>query len=548
MRVRRLFKPLAILVGCLLYAVPDWLTDEFGSVTVDQVLYHLRFGTEGLLTTDPELVRRALWRALALPLALALVLWGLDEWVNHLRAHPEKWPVPWLRAALASLRNGLRRVGRWGMRVFTHGAPRAIPLVVLGAGVAYFIDSFSLASYVRAYFGEDYFSGSYVDPRRVAIVKGKEPPKSLILIYVESLENTYADPALFGHDLLHRLTALKAKGRAISFENYHQMQGAHFTIAGIVGTQCGLPLKSVALFGGNAQGEQVDSFLPRARCLGDILAGEGYTNIFLNGSSLAFAGVGKFFHDHHYSKVMGREEWIRAGERPELMSGWGLHDDDLFRRARGELDALMKSRKPFNLTVLTIDTHHPYGHLSQLCERQGYSDFEGIVECTAGQVADFIEYVASRGWLDRVAIVVQGDHLAMGNTSYDKLITNPNRRVFNLLVGGDKHLTKNTEDVTHFDMLPTILDLIGFNVQGDRAGLGYSAIGPVTVARPADRIAKMTQQLGNYSAAYRALWESPPLPDGAPPAETPAAGVPPQPPARVLPAPVAVRPDVPHPQ
>ena len=538
MRVGKLIKPLAILVGCLLYAIPDWLTDEFGSVSIDQVLYHLRFGAEGLLTSDPELTHRFLWRGVALPTALALLLWAIDAWVHHLRANPHKWPVPWLRTGLGHVRDGLRRVGRMLMRLARHGMPRTIPLVVLGAGVAFFIDSFSLASYVRAYFGEDYFSGSYVDPARVAVRKGKEPPKNLVLIYVESLENTYSDPALFGRDLLHRLNAYKSKPRVISFDNYRELQGAHFTIAGIVATQCGLPLKSVALFGGNVQGEQVERFLPRARCLGDILASHGYTNVFLNGSSLAFAGVGKFFHDHHYSKVMGREEWISEGERPERMSGWGLRDDDLFRRARAELDALMKSRKPFNLTVLTIDTHHPYGHLSPLCERQGYQDFDGIVECTAGQVADFIDYIAAKGWSDRVAVVVQGDHLSMGNTSYDKLVKNPERRVYNLLIGGDRKLTKNTDEVTHFDMLPTMLDLIGLKVQGERAGLGYSAIGPATVPRPADRIAKMTEQLMNYSATYRALWELPPVPgpdgdDSSGALVAPALPAPAQPPERI---------------
>lgn len=527
MRLRSLLKPLAILAGCLLYAVPRWLTDEFGSVTPDQVLYHMRFGTQGLMGTDPELISRFVWRAVALPIALAMLLWGVDEWIKHLCAHPDKWPVPWLSRVYRGIRVRARRLGAWLLRLMRHGVSRAIPLVVLGAGTAFFVDSFSLGRYARSYFGEDYFSGSYVDPSRVAIKSGKTPPKNLVLIYVESLENTYSDATLFGHDLLQRLNAHKSRPGAISFNSYRELMGAHFTIAGIVSTQCGLPLKSVALFGGNKQGEQIERFLPRARCLGDILASHGYTNVFLNGSSLEFAGVGKFFHDHRYTRVMGREEWITEGERPERMSGWGLRDDDLFRRARGELDRLMKSRKPFNLTVLTIDTHHPYGHLSSTCKKQGYADFDGIVECTAGQVADFLDYIAAKGWSDRIAVVVQGDHLSMGNTSYDKLIKNPERRVFNLLLGARKDQVKNTDEVTHFDMLPTMLELMGFEVEGERAGLGYSAIGPATVARPPDRIAKMTEQLMNYSATYRALWELPPAQgEGG----VDAAGAPPAPP------------------
>jgi hypothetical protein len=131
------------------------------------------------------------------------------------------------------------------------------------------------------------------------------------------------------------------------------------------------------MFGGNTQGEQVARFLPNARCLGDILDAQGYTNVFLNGASLSFAGVGKFFRDHHYDKVIGREEWIGLDEKPETMSGWGLHDDDLFRRARQELAMLVKVGRPFNLNIHTIDTHHPYGQLSARCAQEGYMP-EGV--------------------------------------------------------------------------------------------------------------------------------------------------------------------------
>ena len=160
MGVGKLLRFLAILAGCLLYAIPRWLNEEFGRVSIDQVLYHLRFGSEGVLTSDPEIIHRFLWRGLALPLALALLLWGLDAWVRYLRGHPEAWPRPWLRLAWQRLMTVLHHAAR-------HTLPRIVPLVVLGAGVAFFVDNFSVARYVRGYFGEDYFADAYVDPARM---------------------------------------------------------------------------------------------------------------------------------------------------------------------------------------------------------------------------------------------------------------------------------------------------------------------------------------------------------------------------------------------
>ncbi len=53
-----------------------------------------------------------------------------------------------------------------------------MPLVVLGAGVAFFVDNFSVARYVRGYFGEDYFADAYVDPARITLERGRKPPRA----------------------------------------------------------------------------------------------------------------------------------------------------------------------------------------------------------------------------------------------------------------------------------------------------------------------------------------------------------------------------------
>lgn len=502
MLLKKILKFLAYLLACMLFAIPMWINREFGTVSVDQVLYHLSFGSTGLFASDPALMDGFIRFALLLPLGLALLLFVCEAFVTHAHRHG-------LEATLLAIRQTLANWGRMIRTGLLHALKGAnfafqkkLHLILLGGGIIFFGYQFSLISYISSFYGEDYFAGSYVDPRQIELKK--ERPKSLVLIYVESLENTYADPSRFGKDLLHRLTALQEKG--VSFNHYTQMPGTGWTIAGIVSSQCGLPLRSLAMFDGNQQGEHVSSFLPNARCLGDILNAHGYTNIFMNGSSLEFAGVGKFFKDHHYKRVYGREEWIGLGEKQETMSGWGLHDDDLFRNARAELAKQIRSRKLFNLTLLTIDTHHPYGHLSTTCNRRGFTDFEGIVECTADQVAEFVEDIISNGWLDKVSIVIQGDHLAMGNTSYEKLISNPDRTVFNLLISGDKKLVKNTDDFSHFDMFPTILDLIGLKVVGERAGLGYSGLGVPKVERPADRREKMEALLMNYSKDYEKLW------------------------------------------
>ena len=44
--------------------------------------------------------------------------------------------------------------------------------------------------------------------------------------------------------------------------------------------------------------EGLKTFLPNAKCLGDVLKENDYKNIFINGVSLNFVGTGLFFKNH----------------------------------------------------------------------------------------------------------------------------------------------------------------------------------------------------------------------------------------------------------
>ena len=54
----------------------------------------------------------------------------------------------------------------------------------------------------------------------------------------------------------------------------------------------------------------------------------------------------------------------------------------LYDIAKEELLRLSETGEPFNLTMLTVDTHFPDGYLCSLCEKGKYSvPLASIVEC-----------------------------------------------------------------------------------------------------------------------------------------------------------------------
>lgn len=487
--VRGLIRFLTYFAAFFLSTLAYWIADNFGEPSLEQVLYHAQFGMEGLVDTDTSLIKSFLTWCVAIPTASALVLvlieYSIALFLTHGSTH-------WLTrpARLANIHF---------IKVFYWFIGHRAPLYLLIASCIYFGVQFSVTAFVHNQFGKDYFSEHYVYPAKVKVDLVK--PKNLVLIYVESLEDSYKDPALFGKNLLSGLDYFKGT----SFGSFKQAPGTGWTIAGITATQCAVPLKSVSLYDGNDQGQNIKSFLPNAVCLGDILHDAGYYNVYMASDALAFSGKGKFFQDHHYDEVIGRDE-LKGNLKLKDMNFWGLYDDDLLSLVKAKLIQLHAQKQPFNLTFNTIDTHGPDGHFSKYCKAHGIKDFPGIVECTSNQVAELVLFMKRSGYFKDTNVVILGDHLAMENPVSDKLDTIKERHVFNRFISA-KPVTKNREDVLHFDMFPTILEFVGFKVEGGKLGLGFTAISKNTDLPPATEYEDMNEDLLNQSDEYLDLWK-----------------------------------------
>jgi phosphoglycerol transferase len=362
---------------------------------------------------------------------------------------------------------------------------------------------FSAFTYLRDALGPDDFSRNYVDPKGIAIANmGGARPRNLVLIYMESIEETYSDASLFGRDLLAPLHELDGR----SFDKYVPMPGTTWTIGAMVATQCGVPLRvySESDVRPHPGGR---SYLAGATCLGDILRTRGYRNVFLGGASLSFSGKGAFLKDHGYEQAMGREEWVALGAQAADLNEWGVYDSHVFGFARTKLKALHDSGKPFNLTLLTMNTHNPFGYLGPGCKLRAVRDFEGLVGCSAQQVRDLVDFARGNGYLADTVFVIVGDHLAVPNPVWSKLRDAPDRHIFNRFVGPGLPPPDRVA-VTPFDMLPNILEAMGFHVPGGRLGLGYAAFNHPGLAPPEDRVQAVTTSALRASTVYRKLWDT----------------------------------------
>ena len=462
----------AYALGAAGIGIAAWIRHAFGETDLDQILWHLQYLEPAGLRMGSLFLFEFVFEALLFPLAFAV---------------------------LAALLHGMLRDAA---RPWQRGVLAAMPWLAGLAAVAALLQQFSVYAYVAARLEPDRFATNYVEPRKVPLSAGTR--RNLVLIYAESLEQTYGDSALFGRDLLADTRRLGG----FSIPSYRGAEGADWTIAAIVATQCGVPLRAYTETDVRRRSAG-KSFLPGATCLGDILQAHGYTNVFLGGVPLSFAGKGSFLRDHGYTERWGRDEWEREGAVRAEFNAWGLYDDRLYERARARLERLQAAGQPFNLTLLTLDTHNPHGFLSPYCRSIGARDFDGIVSCASRQIADFVAFMEKRGYLENTTVVVLGDHLAKPNPAYDKLQhAGEARRIFNLFIAHPQPRVARPE-VLPFDLYPTLVEMLGIQVEGRRLGLGSSAFADVET-RPLQELSEDASLAAlRSSGTYEALWQAP---------------------------------------
>jgi phosphoglycerol transferase len=301
-----------------------------------------------------------------------------------------------------------------------------------------------------------------------------EDKKNLLFIYAESLEKTYFDNELFT-DLTPNLNALIKDENGIEFTNIVQTTGSNYTIAGITSTQCGIPLFTTS--GGNSM-EGVEKFYQEAICLGDILKKSDYYLSYMQGANIRFAGKDKFFKTHGFDSVLGKEELFERLEDKSYVNGWGLYDDTIFDFGYEEFEKLSSNKKPFALFLMSLDTHHPNGHLSQSCSENlyenGTNEILNTVKCSDMLISKLIKKVKESKYADNTIIVLVSDHLAMRNTAIDQLELSSNRRNLFVIFDPTSDEYREFDNIgTPFDISATLLPFLGITTD---VGLGRDLI------------------------------------------------------------------------
>lgn len=344
------------------------------------------------------------------------------------------------------------------------------------------------------------FSDFYVQPE----ISPEAPPfPNLVMLYVESLERTYFDEERFP-GLISELRELERE--AISFTNIQQLHGTGFTMGGIVGSQCGLPLTTT---GHPNSMRGMDQFMPGAVCLGDVLSDRDYGVHYMGGARLSFAGKGKFFDTHSFDSVSGLKALKPLLDDPSYVSSWGLYDDFLLEQFYRRFEDLSRSDSPFALVGLTMDTHHPNGHLSRRCLDREYAagsvEILNAVKCADFLVTETIRKIRDSEWGKKTLLVVASDHLALKNGALDRLSSGPRRNLLWVFPPRSFQPAKVDKLGSTLDIAPTVLGYLGTGI--DAFGLGTSLAGDAPGLQ--SRLQSADWQIREWHKELAGFWRLP---------------------------------------
>jgi phosphoglycerol transferase len=452
--VRAILAILAVVVGTLaifVYRGIFWMFATWNHLTMEELVFHLNSPLEG---TNQGVIKEFFYSC-GIPTIIALVLLAI---VFILILVLKK------RKIFYGLFAGVL----------------IISIVVIGATLRYAWNTLEISSYKdnqSTY--STFIDDNYVSPADVALTFPEEK-RNLIYIYLESMEMTYADEengGAFSENVIPELTELSKSNENFSGDSNllngaTALNGATWTAAAMFAQTCGLPL-TVAL--GSYEDNDPSTVLPGIVTLGDILESAGYHQTLLIGSDGNFGGRESYFTAHGNYDIQDYYYYSENGSLPEgYLVWWGYEDNRLFEFAKEELEELSQSDEPFNLTLLTVDTHFEDGYVCDDCpDTYGDNQYANVMACSSKKVAEFVEWVQQQDFYENTTIVISGDHPTMDSDFCEDVDEDYDRKVYTAYINAAAAPEESFfREYTTFDQFPTTLASLGVQIEGERLGLG----------------------------------------------------------------------------
>jgi phosphoglycerol transferase MdoB-like AlkP superfamily enzyme len=309
--------------------------------------------------------------------------------------------------------------------------------------------------------------------------------KNVIMIQIESMGGFVMNQKVDGKELMPNLDKLAKNSQFFPNDRFEIGEG-HTSDTDFVANSSYFPLPDAAVFVRFGQ----DNF----NSLPKTLIANGYT-------AYAYHGFNRNFWNRNVAlKSLGYQKFFAADNYPKGFDiNMGLDDGDFLSTTA---DYIKKQPKPSFSYAITLSSHVPFSTNDQTdklgVDISKYPDQVGgyldDINYTDSMLGNFFAKLKSEGLYDNSLILVYGDHtpvlpaFSAGTINYD-----PNtvqQKEVPLIVKLPNETVGKTypNQGTHFDIMPTILDLLGVKTNQLMFGQSLFATGKNALKVCSDQI------------------------------------------------------------
>ena len=211
------------------------------------------------------------------------------------------------------------------------------------------------------------------------------------------------------------------------------------------------------------------SKIPRYVGLPDVLAKNGYRNMFFMSHESQYDNMNAFFRTNGFHEIYAQEDYPAE----EVVNSFGVPDAFLFKYALNKINEKAKDKQPFFSVILTISNHPPYiipdGFKSQTLEPE-----DQIVEYADRAIADFMQQAKKEPWYNNTIFVFLGDHGKIVGTPECEMPQSYNN-VPLMIYGEGVEPQIVTELASQVDVAPTLLSMLGIGYVQNNFGVDLNA-------------------------------------------------------------------------